>query len=101
MQDILLKCCDNPQGMPMLTLPEDSLPAGETAFLYQNTPNPFTSNTEIQCYLPETTMQATLFIYSLQGAQFRFFHNANRITYHNRFRLGTSCRYVPLYLSSR
>ena len=70
MQDILLKCCDNTQGMPMLAPPQDeSSPTGETAILYQNTPNPFTSNTEIRCYLPKTTVQATLFIYSLQGAQ--------------------------------
>jgi len=48
---------------------EEPLPEGETAILYQNTPNPFSSNTEIVCYLPEATTQATLFIYNLQGAQ--------------------------------
>ena len=69
LQQIIYDCCEKPKGTPMLTLPEEPLPTGEIAILYQNAPNPFTSNTEISCYLPESAMQATLFIYNLQGAQ--------------------------------
>ena len=37
--------------------------------LYQNTPNPFSENTEIRYYLPEETVSATLYIYNMQGRQ--------------------------------
>ncbi len=38
------------------------------AFLYQNTPNPFTENTEIRYFLPQNTGTALLCILDLQGA---------------------------------
>jgi len=41
------------------------------AFLYQNAPNPFTVNTEIKYYLPESIISATLFIYDMQGLQIK------------------------------
>jgi len=69
LQDVVFKCCDNPKGMPMLMPQEEAPPAGETAILYQNAPNPFSSNTEISCYLPENATQGTIFIYNLQGVQ--------------------------------
>ena len=72
LQDIVYECCKPKNMSPPLQI-EEPLPEGETAILYQNTPNPFTSNTEIVCYLPETTIQATLFIYNLQGAQLKEF----------------------------
>jgi len=68
LQDIVYECCKPKNMSPPLQI-EEPLPEGETAILYQNTPNPFSSNTEIVCYLPEATTQATLFIYNLQGAQ--------------------------------
>ena len=43
----------------------------EKAILYQNTPNPFSSNTEITCHLPETAQQAAIYIYNLQGAELK------------------------------
>jgi hypothetical protein len=43
----------------------------EKAILYQNTPNPFSSNTEISCYLPEITQQALIYIYNLQGVELK------------------------------
>ncbi len=39
------------------------------AQLMQNKPNPFSENTEIEFYLPETVEKATLTIYDLQGKQ--------------------------------
>jgi len=41
------------------------------ARLYQNKPNPFTSETRIGCYVPENTQTAFVFIYNMQGTQLR------------------------------
>lgn len=40
----------------------------EDAFLYQNNPNPFTSTTTIQYYIPMSATSATLYVFDLQGA---------------------------------
>ena len=37
------------------------------AFLYQNVPNPFSTNTEIKYFIPEGVKDAKLFIFSIQG----------------------------------
>ena len=37
------------------------------AFLYQNIPNPFSTNTEIKYFIPEGVKDAKLFIFSIQG----------------------------------
>jgi hypothetical protein len=53
------------------------------AYLKQNAPNPFTQNTSIQCYLPETTHQAQLIIYSMDGHQVKSFtlnNGMNQVT---------------------
>lgn len=39
------------------------------AALYQNNPNPFTADTKITYYLPESTQNATLYIYNMNGLQ--------------------------------
>jgi hypothetical protein len=41
--------------------------AVQSAALYQNTPNPFTENTEIRYQLPENTKTAEIYIFDLQG----------------------------------
>ena len=41
----------------------------EEAILYQNNPNPFTADTEIEYQLPVTTKQASLYIYNMNGLQ--------------------------------
>lgn len=38
-------------------------------FLFQNKPNPFTENTTIEYYLPQSNREATIYIYDLQGLQ--------------------------------
>lgn len=38
------------------------------AFIYQNTPNPFTTSTEISYFLPEGTQNAYIYIFDMQGA---------------------------------
>jgi hypothetical protein len=71
LQKMLYECCEPPKGMPMPTQIEEPLPEGAAPILYQNAPNPFTSNTEISCYLPETATQATIYIYNLQGIELK------------------------------
>ncbi|HOF15276.1 MAG TPA: tail fiber domain-containing protein [Bacteroidales bacterium] len=39
--------------------------------LYQNTPNPFNTNTQISYYLPTTVQTAYLYIYNLNGTQLK------------------------------
>ena len=40
-------------------------------FLYQNSPNPFSVNTEIQMDIPESHRQANVIIYNLEGKQLK------------------------------
>ncbi len=39
--------------------------------LYQNTPNPFSVDTEIKMELPETTRQASVIVYNLEGKELK------------------------------
>jgi len=45
----------------------------DEAILYQNTPNPFSSNTEIYCYVPVINTNAFIYIYNLQGVELMSF----------------------------
>ena len=78
-------CCGTPKGS--LQIPEDSEEpdnhkqspqlqqtsqlSQEKAILYQNVPNPFFSNTEIVCQLPETVKKAAVYVYDLQGVELK------------------------------
>jgi hypothetical protein len=44
-------------------------PMLNVATLAQNIPNPFTNNTRIDIYLPETVKNANLYVYNMQGVQ--------------------------------
>lgn len=68
LQEMVSKCCEN--SLQISTLPEMPQVQGK-AILFQNTPNPFTTNTEIVCNLPETTKHAMLYIYNLQGVELK------------------------------
>jgi len=67
LQEMVAKCC-NEQGA---LKNEELQPVQERAVLYQNTPNPFTANTEIMCNLPNSAKQAALYIYNLQGIELK------------------------------
>jgi len=57
----------------------DGISASKTsAILRQNRPNPFGEKTIIEYVLPETTTQATLFIYNVQGEQIKRFEIADK-----------------------
>jgi len=86
-QEMFIKCCDGTKNLQAPPPPKDSedtenpfqspqfiqppLSNQESVILYQNTPNPFSSNTEITCHLPETAQQAAIYIYNLQGAELK------------------------------
>jgi len=62
--------------------PADDLPlagrSSEVAELRQNQPNPFSENTEISYYMPETASSGAIFIYDLQGKQVKRFDNLEK-----------------------
>lgn len=49
-----------------------------TASLEQNTPNPFSQNTEIKYYIPESSDAASLYIYNMNGIQIKNFKIAEK-----------------------
>jgi len=74
----LAACCNSLNENPELkmgtnesnTSSEDSK-SPKTARLYQNTPNPFTTKTQIKCYIPDNVKTAQLNIYNMQGTQLK------------------------------
>ena len=52
---------------PNITTSANQKEAVINAFLYQNTPNPFTNQTEIRYYLPENAENSVLYVFSLNG----------------------------------
>jgi hypothetical protein len=44
----------------------------DVAELYQNYPNPFSENTEIEYYLPESIVNAAIYIYDMSGLQIKY-----------------------------
>lgn len=44
-----------------------TIDAATNAFLFQNTPNPFSHETEIKYYVPENAENVVLYVFSLQG----------------------------------
>ena len=60
------KSLDVSNGTTNLTIPDN-----QPAALYQNIPNPFNINTQINCYIPGSVANAALYIYNLQGLQLK------------------------------
>jgi flagellar biosynthesis chaperone FliJ len=71
LQEIVYQYCGNSKNMQNMNISEEQQYPQGKAILYQNTPNPFSTNTEIVCHLPETTQHAMLYIYSLQGMELK------------------------------
>lgn len=46
--------------------------------VYQNAPNPFSTNTTIRCYIPENIIQAELSVYDIQGNRVKRFEVTER-----------------------
>jgi hypothetical protein len=60
---------DNAAKEKSVTIEEEN---SEPATLNQNIPNPFSENTTINLYLPNTVSRATLYIYNMQGEQIKY-----------------------------
>ena len=58
-----------PARAPQTTGTDDIAAGLAVPALYQNTPNPFTADTQIRYSLPESVLQADLYVYDLQGKQ--------------------------------
>jgi len=86
LQEIVSKCCANPKSLQTPVIPEESQQTiPEKAVLMQNTPNPFTSNTEISCNIPVIANHAFIYVYNLQGIELKSFpvtQGFNTITIH-------------------
>lgn len=52
---------------------KESVTLSKTASLEQNNPNPFSQNSVIKLYLPESTLSASLKIYALNGIELKSF----------------------------
>jgi hypothetical protein len=52
---------------------DDLLLDSEMAKLYENTPNPFSQNTEIKFYIPEAAVNSILIIHDMQGVEIMSF----------------------------
>jgi len=72
LQNVVFACCENFKHLFFPASPEEPQQSvQEKAVLYQNNPNPFSSNTEISCYIPEIIDQAILYIYNIQGIELK------------------------------
>jgi len=76
LREIVSRCCKEAGAIPITrqdsTSNKNNLLQDE-AILYQNTPNPFSSNTEISCYVPAITNNAFIYVYNLQGTELMSF----------------------------
>jgi len=71
LQNVVSQCCITSKSLQTPTLSEETEQLQEKAVLMQNNPNPFHSNTEISCYIPETKRHAFLYVYNLQGVELK------------------------------
>ncbi len=70
LQTVVNNCCSNLKSASLLgtELPED-----QNTKLYQNTPNPFSDKTQIRYYITEHDINASIFVYDMNGSQLRKF----------------------------
>lgn len=78
LKETMIKCCEINQQRtieidevndikPLLTNP--TIIPTEEMKVYQNIPNPFNTNTIIQCYIPQSIKKVELCIYDMRGVQ--------------------------------
>jgi len=83
MRNIVVNCCKNTDIMIQDPINNNhksnsnnntqSQQTKEEAVLYQNTPNPFSSNTEISCDIPKINNNAFIYVHNLQGIELMSF----------------------------
>jgi len=80
-QELSAKVEEQQQMINALLLKNDSSTEdtnSQGVILYDNVPNPFSTDTEIKMRLPEKTQQATVIIFNLEGKQLKSFTVTNR-----------------------
>lgn len=71
LQSDLADCC-KPSGTSNLkSTNQNSTENSADAILYQNTPNPFSKETQIKCFIPDKSTVSNIFIYDMQGTQLK------------------------------
>jgi len=76
LREAVLKCCKEAGDIPPVyrdTTNNNNSLIKQVPILYQNTPNPFSSNTEISCDIPTAFSSAFIYIYNLQGVELMSF----------------------------
>lgn len=94
------KCCSDDEKSKLKSANIDNTTSvdnpsidSDIALLNDNTPNPFSENTEIQFYIPESANNSSLIIYDLQGIEIKSFSidqkgNGTKIIYGSELRAG-------------
>ncbi|MDX9882837.1 MAG: tail fiber domain-containing protein [Prolixibacteraceae bacterium] len=62
-------CCNNNLKSASISTDVSPTLANNTASLDQNIPNPFSTETKINCFVPDQSGTAILYVYNMQGAQ--------------------------------
>lgn len=75
LKDQIADCCvRNETDLKSASLEEAEIKVSkDKAILYQNLPNPFNQKTTIKCYIPESNLSATLYIFNMQGTMLQQF----------------------------
>ena len=96
----LIACCNNKSQKSFqqfeLTDPTDA--SSEELKVFQNIPNPFTENTIITCYVPESIQKAELCVYDMQGSLLKCLTVAERGTTSVQIQAGQLSAGVYTYL---
>jgi len=76
LREVVLRCCKEGADIPPIyrdTTNNNKSQIQQEPILYQNTPNPFSANTEIACDIPEVNTNAFIYVYNLQGIELKSF----------------------------
>ena len=75
LRDVVVKCCENAGAIQQQSNPQNNNQNKfqQEPILFQNTPNPFTANTEISCDIPTSFSSAFIYVYNLQGVELMSF----------------------------
>ena len=65
------KCCNVPINTNKMINDNSNNNEVSPAILYQNTPNPFTRETQIKCFIPNNAIVSDIYIYNMQGTQLK------------------------------
>jgi len=71
LQQQINNCCAKVNKSNQKTSDPNNENVNNSASLYQNTPNPFSQQTQIKCFIPDNAMISNIYIYDMQGTQLK------------------------------